>query len=438
MNTSDFRVFGLIGFVVLTMAVGSVSPAAAGELQGAVRAVSGDVVTIRCEDGVSPSPGDPVTIGFDVPGVGFVPLEGSWAVSLIGPGGEVQVKPTTGRHGEPQVGHVALITTAATVTQPPQERGPAGAAAPAAPASAAGVDRSGLPPFAQSPWMGIRLTHVDDSAKSGVPIESVHPGSPADRAGIQAGDVIASINGTAIPNSSALDAATDNLRDGDRLVIRLLRLPDMVEVVVSPELPSLENPVVQTIIGVAFLEGNGIAPDERQGVAWLERAIAQGFSDAKDILNSYREHKAKGGRPVGQQASAVYIAGTEEGKRPAWFVLETGIYQTVAATGAPLRDVPPDIWQRRSMMSSPDEVFRSLEPLGGGWLLWVDVSIHWGAIGFAKDRVLVQCFDPNGRLQWEEDASNVMANSADHSIQILANKINKKLYKKRGKPCLRP
>lgn len=116
-NKSVFRGFGLIGLLVVTMAVDSVSPVAAGDLQGAVRAVSGDVVTIRCEGGVSPNPGDPVTIGFDVPGVGFVPLEGSWAVSLIGPGGEVQAKPTTGQHGEPQVGHVALITTAAAVAQ---------------------------------------------------------------------------------------------------------------------------------------------------------------------------------------------------------------------------------------------------------------------------------------------------------------------------------
>jgi len=422
----------------MTMALGSVAPAAAGELRGAVRSLSGDVVTIRCEGGVSPNPGDSVTIGFDVPGVGFVPLEGTWKVTLIGPGGEVQAKPTTGQHGEPQVGHVVLITTAAAVTQPRQERGPAGAAVPAGPASAPAVDRSGLPPVAQKPWMGIRLTRVDDSAKSGVPVDGVLPGGPADRAGIKAGDVIASINGSPIPNSSALEAATQSIRAGDRLVFRLLRLPDMVEVVVSPELPSLENPAVQTTVGVAFLEGNGMTPDERQGLAWLERAAAQGFSDATDILNSYREHKAKGGRSAGQQPSAVYIAGTEEGKRPAWFILETGIFSTVAATGAPLRNVPPDIWPRRHLMPSPDEVFRSLEPLGGGWLLWVDVSIHWGAIGFAKDRVTVQCFDPSGRLQWEENASNVMANSADHSIQILANKINKKLYKKRGKPCLRP
>ena len=147
---------------------------------------------------------------------------------------------------------------------------------------------------------------------------------------------------------------------------------------------------------------------------------------------------AGGGKPVGHQPSAVYIAGNEEGKRPAWFILETGIFNTIAAQGAPVSDLPPDIWERRNMMSSPDEVFRSLEPVGGGWLLWVEVSIHWGHLGFAKDRVVVQCFDPTGRLQWKEDASNVMANSADHSIQILADKINKKLHKKRGKACLRP
>ncbi len=412
------------------------STAVAGELRGAVRSISSEVVTIRCEGGVSPNPGDLVKIGFDVPDVGFVALEGSWKVTLIGPGGEIQASPISGAHGEPQIGHVVLITTSAAVPrapsrQPPPQRG-------AHPVPVAGQDRSGLPPFAQKPWMGIRLTRVDDDVRSGVPIEGVLPGGPADRAGMKAGDVIASISGVPIPNSTALDAVTDSMQLGDVLVIRLMRLPDMIEVTVAPQLPSLDDPVAQTSIGVAFLAGRGVEPDERQAVEWLERAAGQGFQDAKDILATYRDRVAGGGKPVGHQPSAVYIAGNEEGKRPAWFILETGIFNTVSAQGAPVRDLPPDIWSRRNSMSSTDEVFRSLEPLGGGWLLWVEVSIHWGHIGFAKDRVIVQCFDPSGRVQWKEDASNVMANSADHSIQILAHKINKKLQKKRGKACLRP
>jgi TPR repeat protein len=286
--------------------------------------------------------------------------------------------------------------------------------------------------------MGIRLTRVEDSVKSGVPVEGVLPGGPADRAGIKAGDVVASVNGAPTPNSTALDAATDSIKPGDILVVRLLRVPDMVEVTVAPELPSLDDPVVQTTIGVAYLNGNGVSADERQALEWLERAAAQGFQDARAILKDYRVHLAGGGRPVGPPTSAVYIAGTEEGKRPAWFILETGIFATVAATGAPVRDLPPDVWPRRNNMSSPDEVFRSLQPLGGGWLLWVDVSIHWGALGFAKDRVFVRCYDPTGKLQWKEEASNVMAQSADHSVQLLSEKINKKLHKKRGKACLRP
>ncbi len=424
--------------IVAIFVVALALPAAAAELRGSVRSVSGEVVTIRCDGGASPNPGDPVRIGFDVPGVGFVPLEGSWKVSLIGPGGEVQAAPTTAEHGEPQAGHVVLITTAAAVARPPAGPIPHSPPSPTGPAAAAGPDRSGLPPFARKPWMGIRLTRVEDSVTSGVPVEGVLPGGPADRAGIKAGDVVASVSGAPTPNSTALDAATDSIKPGDILVLRLLRVPDMVEVTVAPELPSLDDPVVQTTIGVAYLNGNGVPADERQAMVWLDRAAAQGFQDAKEILKSYRDHVASGGIPAGPPTSAVYIAGTEEGKRPAWFILETGIYNTVAATGAPVRDLPPDIWPRRNNLSSPDEVFRSLQPLGGGWLLWVDVSIHWGALGFAKDRVLVQCYDPSGKLQWKEEASNVMAASADHSVQLLADKINKKLSKKRGKACLRP
>lgn len=425
----------ILGWVVVFIVVPAL-PADSGELRGAVRSSAGDVVTIRCEGGASPNPGDPVKIGFDVPDVGFVALEGSWKVTLIGPGGEVQAQPEAGPHGVPQIGHVALITTSAASTpsmtrQPSTPRG-----APPAPVPVTGPDRSNLPVFAQKPWMGIRLTRVEDDVRSGVPIEGVVPGGPADRAGIRAGDVIASINGAPIPNSTALNAATDSIRPGDTLVVRLMRLPDMVEVTVAPRLPDLDDPVVQTSIGVAYLNGNGTDPNERMAIEWLERAAAQGFTDADEILRNYREHLEGGGRPVGTQASAVYIAGNEEGKRPAWFIIETGIFNTIAAQGTPVRDLPPDIWSRRNQMSSPDEVFRSLEPLGGGWLLWVEVSIHWGHLGFAKDRVKVQCYDPSGRLKWEEDASNVMAQSADHSIQLLSDKINKKLYKKRGKPCL--
>jgi membrane-associated protease RseP (regulator of RpoE activity) len=426
------RSFPLV-IVVLAMAL-IVTPTGAAELRGEVRSVSGEVVTIHCEGGVSPNPHDPVKIGFEVPDVGFVALEGLWEVSLVGPGGEIQAAPRGGAHGQPQVGHVALVTTAAAV--PP--RSPQAGPPPAAAIHRVVEDRSHLPPFAQRPWMGVRLTRVDDSVRSGVPVEGVIPGGPADRAGIRAGDVVVSINGAPTPNSSALELITDAVRPGDRLVIRLLRVPEMIELTITPQLPDLDDPVVQTSIGVAYLNGNDVEPNEANAVDWLERAAAQGFADATDILKSYREHLEKGGRPVGTQAAAVYIAGTEEGKRPAWFILETGIFSTAASLGAPVRDLPPDIWNRRNAMSSPAEVFRSLEPLGGGWLLWVEVSIHWGHLGFAKDRVKVQCFDPAGKLQWKEDASNVMAQSADHSIQLLSDKIVKKLRKKRGAPCMRP
>jgi len=421
-------------FLILVAAAVAVD---AGELKGTVRSVSGEVVTIHCDGGVSPNPGDPVTIGFDVPGVGFVAIEGSWRVSLVGPGGEVQAAPVGAAHGQPQVGHLTLITTSAAVPPQPQRPPAPQPGAPTAPAAAAGGDRADLPPFTRRPWMGVRLVRVDDDATSGVPVDGVIPGGPADRAGIRAGDVIASINGVPTPNSAALTAVFDPLGPGDRISVRLLRVPEMIEVAFSLQLPDLDDPVVQTTIGVAYLNGNDVEPNEAKGLEWLNRAAGQGFQDATNIIASYRDHVAQGGRPAGPATSAVYIAGNEEGKRPAWFVLESGIFSTVSGTGAPVRDLPPDIWPRRNALASPSEVFRSLQAVGGGWLLWVEVSIHWGHIGFAKDRVTVQCFDPAGQLQWTEDASNVMAQSADHSIQLLSDKIDKKLRKKRGKPCLR-
>jgi TPR repeat protein len=424
----------IVAIVVAALAL----PGAAAELTGSVRSVSGEVVTIRCDGGASPNPGDPVRIGFDVPGVGFVPLEGLWKVSLIGPGGEVQATSTTAEHGQPQAGHIALIETAAPVAGPAAGPARQNPATPAGPAASTGSDRSGLPPIAQRPWMGLRLERTETDATSGVAIVAVRPNGPAARAGVRAGDVILAVGGSPTPNSAALERVTKTVQPGKAIVLRLLRLPDVVEVSLIPELPSLDDPAVQNAVGYAFLTGNEITADEAKGVEWLERAAALGDPDAVQILDAYRNRASAGGKAVANQPSGVYIAGTEEGKRPAWFILEAGIYSTVAATGAPVRDLPPDIWPRRNNLSSPEEVFRSLQPLGGGWLLWVDVSIHWGKIGFAKDRVVVQCYDPAGHLQWEEEASNVMAQSADHSVQLVADKINKKLAKKRGKACLRP
>ena len=128
MRGDTHRTSWMIALAAMTIALSLSAPAVAGELRGLVRSVSGEVVTIRCEGGLSPNPGDPVKIGFDVPDVGFVALEGSWKVTLIGPGGEIQASPIAGAHGEPQTGHVALITTSAALPrapsqQPPPQRG---------------------------------------------------------------------------------------------------------------------------------------------------------------------------------------------------------------------------------------------------------------------------------------------------------------------------
>ena len=58
--------------------------ASAAELKGKVASVNGFAVQVQLEEALIPQVGDPVTIGFAVPGTGVVPLEGRWQVSFVG------------------------------------------------------------------------------------------------------------------------------------------------------------------------------------------------------------------------------------------------------------------------------------------------------------------------------------------------------------------
>lgn len=53
----------------------------------------------------------------------------------------------------------------------------------------------------------------------GLTVAGVEPNSPADRAGISAGDTITSVNGTAVSSGDALSAAMDKTHGGDRATI---------------------------------------------------------------------------------------------------------------------------------------------------------------------------------------------------------------------------
>ena len=73
--------------------------------------------------------------------------------------------------------------------------------------------------------LGVRVQTVTgpDGQPSGVGIAAVSPGGPAAKAGLQPGDVITAINGTATPDTEALAAVLAGLRPGQQVTVSVTK-----------------------------------------------------------------------------------------------------------------------------------------------------------------------------------------------------------------------
>jgi putative serine protease PepD len=80
--------------------------------------------------------------------------------------------------------------------------------------------RSGTP-AAPTGYLGVRST--DDPDGNGALIISVEQGSAAASAGLQAGDVIAAVDGTHLDGSAALGSAVQDHKPGDKLQLTIVR-----------------------------------------------------------------------------------------------------------------------------------------------------------------------------------------------------------------------
>ena len=83
----------------------------------------------------------------------------------------------------------------------------------------------------QHAFLGI---HVSDAANgAGAQISTVESGSPADKAGLQAGDVITSLDGKAITNADDLTAAVNNHAPNDKVTLVVTRAGKPVTLTVT-------------------------------------------------------------------------------------------------------------------------------------------------------------------------------------------------------------
>ncbi len=168
------------------------------------------------------------------------------------------------------------------------------------------------------PWSG--LVTVDTLLYEGVPVIRVVPGSPAEQAGVQPGDVLLSLDGQPVKRTAELLAAVAAKKPGDRIALRLRgaavgSAPRAVELVVGEtarEIPLIDP---QILYNKAMMDQRstveGYPGTEQAAYARLNLALcAMHFSDyagAHDYLQ-----KAKNELPVRpglSRGTALYYLG---------------------------------------------------------------------------------------------------------------------------------
>ena len=139
-------------------------------------------------------------------------------------------------------------------------------------------------------WLGISMQPVDaDMAEAlglsearGALVSVVHDGTPAEGAGLRAGDVVLSLEGEAIADSNALLHAVGRHRPGERVRLDVLRDGEHEEISVTlGERPSREQMAAGRWIGGEEREQAG-KPDsaDRGGLARLGVTLVPGSLDA--------------------------------------------------------------------------------------------------------------------------------------------------------------
>ena len=184
-------------------------------------------------------------------------------------------------------------------------------------------------------WLGVQIQPVTTGIANslglkkaeGAIVDSAQNGSPAARAGVQAGDVITAVNGTQVKDARELartigmlppnaSVKLDILRQGEArtVTVTLAQMPDQQQTNASPEMqsPSHGVPHLGLTVAPASAVGAGQAgvvvtavdPDGPAAEAGFEAGNVildvggKAVTDASDILNALREAQAQGKHDV--------------------------------------------------------------------------------------------------------------------------------------------
>jgi serine protease Do len=136
----------------------------------------------------------------------------------------------------------------------------------------------------------------------GALVRSVETGSPADKAGVEAGDIITKFNGQPIDKASDLPRLVGNTKPGSRINMTVFRRGGSRDVAVTVAEIEPEKPAVRR---------SSATPDEKPKGSPAAQSIGLVVSDLNDAQK--KELKLKGGVKVDAVTDAAARAGIREG-----------------------------------------------------------------------------------------------------------------------------
>ena len=125
------------------------------------------------------------------------------------------------------------------------------------------------------PRLGITIANVNTSSRAamlgqipvGVFITEVEEGAPADKAGLQAGDIIVDVNDTVITNTEQLISLVGQYKEGDTLLIKVYRAEGLLGLTANENAPDGEYIDVEVTLAIvdtpAAEEASGLIYDKK-------------------------------------------------------------------------------------------------------------------------------------------------------------------------------
>jgi Do/DeqQ family serine protease len=128
------------------------------------------------------------------------------------------------------------------------------------------------------PWLGMDLQELTPELKrhfalpgesGGVLVSDVYKDGPADRAGVKRGDVVLTVEGSAVPTLSDYQDALAEYTTGDRLTVKLFRRGKEIPIALQPASfpPELALETVYRRLGIKAGEGRKGNAQQRSGVS---------------------------------------------------------------------------------------------------------------------------------------------------------------------------